>query len=40
VKHIQEWWGRPARLDSVSFEHEEMEGHLQKTGIEIVESLE
>jgi ubiquinone/menaquinone biosynthesis C-methylase UbiE len=40
VMHIEDFWGKPVRMDFVFFEKEEMEGYLKEAGFEIVESLE
>ncbi|MBE3560563.1 MAG: class I SAM-dependent methyltransferase [Ktedonobacteraceae bacterium] len=39
VRHLEEWWGKQVRLDTVFFEREEMEGYLRAAGFEIEESL-
>lgn len=39
-RHLEEWWGKPVRLDGIFFEREEMEGYLRQAGFKIEESVE
>ena len=39
IKHLDEWWEKPVNIDFAFYQPGEMEGWLEETGYELVETL-